>query len=72
VPTFADKWCYLVSIKDPYGRILGFLDRIMNENNYFIIRKGFVFCDVTPYSPVKVNRRPEKHIASIFRIEEET
>jgi hypothetical protein len=27
VPTFADKWCRLVSTTDPYGRILGFLDR---------------------------------------------
>jgi hypothetical protein len=25
--TFADKWCHVVSVTDPYGRILGFLDR---------------------------------------------
>jgi hypothetical protein len=24
---FADRWCNVVSVTDPYGRILGFLDR---------------------------------------------
>jgi hypothetical protein len=27
VPAFADRECYVVSMTDPYGRILGFLDR---------------------------------------------
>jgi hypothetical protein len=27
VPTFADRDCHVVSVTDPYGRILGFLDR---------------------------------------------
>jgi hypothetical protein len=27
VPTFADRGCRVVSATDPYGRILGFLDR---------------------------------------------
>jgi hypothetical protein len=27
VSTFADKGCYVVSVTEPYGRILGFLDR---------------------------------------------
>jgi hypothetical protein len=27
VPTFAEGGCYVVSVTDPYGRILGFLDR---------------------------------------------
>jgi hypothetical protein len=27
VPTFADRWCHMVIVTDPYGRILGFLDR---------------------------------------------
>jgi hypothetical protein len=27
VPTFADRECHVVSVTDPYGRILGFLDR---------------------------------------------
>jgi hypothetical protein len=26
-PTFADKGCHVVSMTDPYGRIIGFLDR---------------------------------------------
>jgi hypothetical protein len=27
VPTFAEKGCHVVSMTDPYGRILGFVDR---------------------------------------------
>jgi hypothetical protein len=27
VPTFADRWCRVISATDPYGRNLGFLDR---------------------------------------------
>jgi hypothetical protein len=27
VPTLADRGCHVVSVTDPYGRILGFLDR---------------------------------------------
>jgi hypothetical protein len=27
VPTSADRGCYVVSVTNPYGRILGFLDR---------------------------------------------
>jgi hypothetical protein len=27
VPAFADRGCHVVSVKDPYGRILDFLDR---------------------------------------------
>jgi CBS-domain-containing membrane protein len=27
VTTFADRECHVVSVTDPYGRILGFVDR---------------------------------------------
>jgi CBS-domain-containing membrane protein len=27
IPTFADRGCHVVSVTDPCGRILGFLDR---------------------------------------------
>jgi CBS-domain-containing membrane protein len=30
VPTFADRGCHVVIVTDPYGRILGFLDRSRN------------------------------------------
>jgi CBS-domain-containing membrane protein len=33
VPTFADGGCYVVSVTDPYGRILGFL----GQSSYFVI-----------------------------------
>jgi hypothetical protein len=34
LPTFADKGCHVVSVTDPYGRILGFLDK----SRYFSIK----------------------------------
>jgi hypothetical protein len=34
VSTFADRGCHVVSMTDPYGRILGFLDR----NRYFFFQ----------------------------------
>jgi hypothetical protein len=34
VPTLADRGCHVVSMTDPYGRILGFLDR----SRYFSIK----------------------------------
>jgi hypothetical protein len=34
LPTFADRGCHVVSVKDSYGRILGFLDR----SRYFSIK----------------------------------
>jgi hypothetical protein len=35
LPTFVDRGCHVVSVTDPYGRILGFLDR----SRYFSIKK---------------------------------
>jgi hypothetical protein len=34
VPTFADRGCHVVSVTDPYGRNLGFLDR----SRYYIFQ----------------------------------
>jgi hypothetical protein len=34
LPTFADKGCHVLGVTDPYGRILGFLDR----SRYFSIK----------------------------------
>jgi hypothetical protein len=34
VPTFADREYHVVSVTDPYGRILGFLD----QNRYFFFK----------------------------------
>jgi hypothetical protein len=34
LPTFADRGCHVVGVTDPYGRILGFLDR----SRYFSIK----------------------------------
>jgi hypothetical protein len=35
LPTFEDRGCHMVSVTDPYGRILGFLDR----SRYFSIKQ---------------------------------
>jgi hypothetical protein len=34
VPTFADRGCHVVSVTDPYGRIIVFLD----WNRYFLLQ----------------------------------
>jgi hypothetical protein len=34
VPTFAGRGCHVVSVTNPYGRILGFLDR----SHYYFFR----------------------------------
>jgi hypothetical protein len=34
LPTFADRGCHVVSVMDPYGRILSFLD----SSSYFSIK----------------------------------
>jgi CBS-domain-containing membrane protein len=39
VPDFADRGCHVVSVTDPYGRILGFLDR---TNYYDFINNALV------------------------------
>jgi hypothetical protein len=36
VPTFADAGCHVVSVTDPYGRILGFIDRNIFVAHYFL------------------------------------
>jgi hypothetical protein len=38
VPTFADRWCHVVSVTDPYGRILGFLVR----SSYFFLSSSSI------------------------------
>jgi hypothetical protein len=50
VPTFVDRGCHEVSVTDPYGRILGFLDR-----------RCYVFFQVAPqlYSRASVYPVPE-------------
>jgi hypothetical protein len=42
MPTSADKGCHVVSVADPYGRILGFLDRTCCVN----------LIDNTHYAPI--------------------
>jgi hypothetical protein len=39
MPTFADGDCCVISTTDPYGRVLGFLDR----SHFRSERKFFVF-----------------------------
>jgi hypothetical protein len=36
VPTFEDKGCHVVSVKDPYGRILDFLDRMQRLGKLYL------------------------------------
>jgi hypothetical protein len=52
-PTFADRGCHVVSVTDPYGSILGFLDR----SRYFFFQVASqlysrVWVDTVPDSPL--------------------
>jgi hypothetical protein len=46
MPIFADRECHVVSVKDPYGRLLGFLDRnswlTENVRNVIAISEKFI------------------------------
>jgi hypothetical protein len=45
VPTFADRGCHVVSVTNPYGRILGFLDRqliLQLTNTTIIIPENYI------------------------------
>jgi hypothetical protein len=58
VPTSADRGCHVVSVTDPYGRILGLLDRsryfffhaalnsLTNNNFLFIAQFQLIFVPV--------------------------
>jgi hypothetical protein len=35
-----------------------------------VVMKSPIFWDITPCSPLKVNRSSKEHVASIFRVEE--
>jgi hypothetical protein len=48
VPTFADRGCHVVSVTDPYGRILGFIDRI----RYFPFQVAPQLCSRSWVDPV--------------------
>jgi hypothetical protein len=45
VPTFADRQCYVFSITEPYGRILGFPDHKKKQ-----IKCKMLICNLTEYS----------------------
>jgi hypothetical protein len=38
VPTFADRGCHVVSVTDPHGCILGFLDRVKSPYDISFVR----------------------------------
>jgi hypothetical protein len=48
LPTFADRGCHVVSFTDPYGSILGFLDR----SRYFSIKKPLSCTHETECTPL--------------------
>jgi hypothetical protein len=43
VSTFAAIGCHLVSVTDPYGRILRFLDRQIDNYSYYYVHVLFFF-----------------------------
>jgi hypothetical protein len=45
MPTFEDRGCYVVSVTDPYGYNLGFLDR----SRYFFFQVAPLEAEWTPF-----------------------
>jgi hypothetical protein len=55
VPTFAYRGCRVVRTTDPYGRILGFLDRPHLYLLFFILMFFFLYLCLLFFFPVKLN-----------------
>jgi hypothetical protein len=49
VPTFADSGCHVVSVTNPYGCILDFLDRIRNWATDIKMERGEIVADSVDY-----------------------
>jgi hypothetical protein len=49
MPTFADRWYHMFSVTDPYGPILGFLDRSI----YFSFKYLLSCTDEAEWMPIK-------------------
>jgi hypothetical protein len=45
VPTSADRDCHVVSVTDPYGRILGFQGRTL----FGLLRRMIIFKEIITY-----------------------
>jgi hypothetical protein len=74
VPTFAVRGCHVVSVKDPYGSIFGFLDIFLliplminhfrkSHNVNFYVNQGLEWSDVVALS---VNLSYEKRLLGAF------
>jgi hypothetical protein len=57
--TFADRGCHVVSVTDPYGRILGFID----QNRYFFFQVAPHCAHETEWTPFQTNYFSENLVA---------
>jgi hypothetical protein len=64
VPTFADRECHVVSVTDPYGRILGFLE----QNRYFFFQVALQLYPRGWVDPVPDPLLPRKCVSAGNRI----
>jgi hypothetical protein len=66
VPTFVDRGCHADSVTDPYGRILGFLDR----SRYFLFQTRLSrpepLLSLSSSSSVVLKRLSGPHSSSYF------
>jgi hypothetical protein len=51
VTTFADRWCHEVSVTNPYGRTLGFVDRDL----YFFFQVAPQFTHEAEWTPFQIH-----------------
>jgi hypothetical protein len=62
VPAFANRWCHVVSVTDPYGRILGFVDR-HSITGRFLIQVAKLVNKNTGVSPQNAVEGPNVFLA---------
>jgi hypothetical protein len=59
MPTFAVRGCCVIRTTDPYGRILGFLDR----SRYFVFQAALQFYYAAEWTPFQIHYFSENLVA---------
>jgi hypothetical protein len=68
VPTFVDRECHVVSVTNPYGRILGFLDRKLSVLNVTLNAPYLLMLFMKTYGLVVEDRLRGGDISTNFRV----
>jgi hypothetical protein len=64
MPTFADIGCHVVSVTDPYGRILSFLD----WSSYIFFQVALICTHEAEWAPFQTHYFSENLVASEIKL----